>query len=466
MTELWRRSATELAKAIARGDVSSIEVVQAHLGRIAAVNAKVNAITLVLADDALQAAKEADRAVAAGETLGAFHGVPFTIKENVDVAGSPTTQGVPALANAIAPMDAPVVERLRAAGAIPLARTNLPDLGLRVHTESALHGTTRNPFDGTKTAGGSSGGEAAALATGMSPLGLGNDIGGSLRNPAYCCGIASLKPTSHRLPHASSTSPDEPVLASQLMSVEGPMARRVGDVRSAFKVLAGAHPRDPFCVPAPFDGPPVDAPIRVALVPEPPGGSTTSAVAAAVRAAGDALADAGYDVVEATPPRVEEAIEVWSRWLISELALLKPLMRPVMSADAGRFLDYAEEHIGTVDFAGSVQLQMQRHSIARAWSEFMADHPLIVGPVWTGPPFAAGWDAASKDNAVATLELIRFVLPMNLLGLPAACVPTGVVDGLPTGVQVVGWRFREDLCLDGAEAVETRLGTITPIDPR
>ena len=466
MGEMWRRSATELASAIASGDVSAVEVVQSHLERIEAVNPAVNAVTLVLADDALQAAKEADRAVADGEPLGVFHGVPFTIKENVDVAGSATTQGVPALAGAIAPIDAPVVERLRAAGAIPLARTNLPDMALRVHTDSSLHGVTRNPFDGTKTAGGSSGGEAAALATGMSPLGLGNDIGGSLRNPAYCCGIASLKPTAHRVPSASSTSPQEPLLVSQLMSVEGPMARRVMDVRAAFKVLAGAHSRDPFCVPAPFDGPALSAPIRVAIVPEPPGGATTPTVAAAVRAAGDALADAGYDVVEATPPLVEEAIETWSRWIISEIAHLKPQMRQIMSPTAMQFLDWAESSVGTVDFAGSVELMMKRHEIARAWSAFLDERPLVVGPVWTVPPFPAGWDAESEANALATLELMRFVTPMNLLGLPAACVPTGVVDGLPTGVQVVGRWFREDVCLDAAEAIEQRLGTITPIDPR
>jgi amidase len=466
MGEIWRRSATELAGAIAGGELSAVEVVQSHLDRIEAVNPAVNAVTLVLAEDALQAAKEADRAVAAGEPLGVLHGVPFTIKENLDVAGSATTQGVPALADAIASVDAPVVERLRAAGAIPLARTNLPDMALRVHTDSALHGVTRNPFDGTRTAGGSSGGEAAALATGMSPLGLGNDIGGSLRNPAYCCGIASLKPTSHRVPSAASTSLQEPFLASQLMAVDGPMARRVADVRTAFKLLAGAHPRDPFCVPAPFDGPALSAPIRVALVPEPPGGSTTPTVAAAVRAAGDALADAGYDVVESVPPFVEEAIETWSRWLISEISYLKPLLRQIMSPDAIRFLDWAEGSIGTVDFAGNVELMMKRHEIARAWSAYLEEHPLIVGPVWTAPQFTAGWDAESEANAIATLELMRFVTPMNLLGLPAACVPTGLADGLPTGVQVVGRWFREDVCLEAAEAVEASLGTITPIDPR
>jgi len=466
MDEIWRKSATEMATAIAKGELSSVDVVQAHLDRIEAVNPAVNAVVRVLADEALLAAKEADRAVAAGEALGVLHGVPFTVKENIDVAGTPTTQGVPALADVIAPVDAPMVERLRATGAIPIARTNLPDLALRVHTVSALHGVTRNPFDGTKTAGGSSGGEGAALATGMSPLGLGNDIGGSLRNPAYCCGIASIKPTAHRIPSAGSTDLQQPVLASQLMSVEGTMARHVADVRTAFKVVAGPHPRDPFCVPAPFDGPALARPVRVALVPEPPGGSTTSSISASVRAAGDALTDAGYDVVEVTPPLVEEAISTWARWLISEIAQLKPQLRMVMSDDAMRFLDHAEEAIGTVDYPESVQVMMKRHEIAVAWSAFFVDHPLIVGPVWTGPPFTADWDIESEANVVATLELMRFVTPMNLLGLPAACVPTGIADGLPTGVQVVGRWFREDLCFDAAEAIEARLGSITPIDPR
>lgn len=465
MDELWRRSALELASAIAGREVSSTEVVQAHLDRIEATNASLNAVTRVLADDALLAAKQSDRAVAAGERLGPLHGVPFTVKENIDVAGSPTTQGVPALADNVPAVDAPVVERLRGAGAIPLARTNLPDMGLRVHTVSGLHGVTRNPFDGTKTAGGSSGGEAAALAVGMTPLGLGNDIGGSLRNPAYCCGIASLKPSSHRIPEAS-TAPEEPFLAAQLMAVEGPMARRVADVRAAFRILAGPHPRDPFCAPAPLDGPPVAPPIRVALVPDPPGGSTTASVSSAVRAAGDALTDAGYDVVEVNPPLVEAAIETWMHWLIGELSIVKPLMAPLMLPESVRFLEHIEDATGPVDLARHVQLLMKRHEIARGWTQFMVEHPLIVGPVWAGPPFDDGWDAASAANALATVELIRFVTPMNLLGLPAACVPIGLSDGLPVGVQIAGRAFREDLCLDAAEAVERRLGSITPIDPR
>ena len=182
MTELWTLSARELAGGIARKDFSCIEVVEAHLRRIEAVNPGLNAIVKTFREEARSDAAEADRKVAAGPALGPLHGVPFTIKENIDVAGFPTTWGVPAFAGAIPPVDAPVVERMRAAGAIAIGRTNLPDMGLRMHTDSSLHGLTRNPRNPARTASGSSGGDAVALATGMSALGLGNEIGGSLQS--------------------------------------------------------------------------------------------------------------------------------------------------------------------------------------------------------------------------------------------------------------------------------------------
>src|SRR5437868_1108957 len=208
MSEIWQLPATELAQRIARRQLSSAEVVAAHLARIDAVNPALNAVVRVLADEARAAAALADKKLADGETVGPLHGVPFTVKENIDMAGLPTTWGVPALAQAVLPVDAPVVERMRAAGAIPIARTNLPDMALRVHTDSSLHGLTRNPWHPGRTAGGSSGGEAAALASGMSPIGLGNDIGGSLRNPANACGIASIRPSCGRVPEALTEAGD------------------------------------------------------------------------------------------------------------------------------------------------------------------------------------------------------------------------------------------------------------------
>ena len=468
MDHVWRKSATELARLIAGKEVSSTEVVEAHLARIAAVNPKVNAVVRVLATEARAAALEADRTVAAGGPLGPLHGVPFTVKENIDMAGLPTTWGVPALAQAVVPLDAPIVERMRAAGGIPIGRTNLPDMALRVHTDSSLHGLTRNPWNLARTTGGSSGGEAVALATGMSPIGLGNDIGGSLRNPANACGICSIKPSAGRIPDAGFVPAEDRLLAVQLMMSHGPMARCVADVRLGLQVLMGAHPRDPWSIDAPLVGRAISKPIRVAVVPAPPGGSVDPVVSAAVRRAADALSNAGYDVVQACPPRYEEAVAVWARFLMGDFASILSQLTPLMGASALTFLNTANAAVPPLaDAAAMSQLFANRDGIARAWSVFLASHPLILTPTWTQLPFEHGFDAATPEGTAATMEMIRPVVPANLLGLPSACVPAGRdgASGLPIGVLVTGQRLREDLCLDAAEAVEARLGLETPIDP-
>jgi len=235
---LWQLSATELAQAIRTGQTSSVEVIRAHLQRIETVNPAVNAVTVVLSDRALDQARAADRALAAGEDLPALHGVPFTVKENIDLVGTPTTAGVAALAGAYPSRDAPTVERLRAAGGIPLARTNCPSYAVRWHTDSELWGATLNPWDASRTPGASSGGEAVALATGMSPLGLGNDGLGSLRWPALCCGVSALKPTLGRIPHASTIEPVDTPIGIQLSAVHGRW-------RGASRICGPRSPRRP-----------------------------------------------------------------------------------------------------------------------------------------------------------------------------------------------------------------------------
>ena len=242
MGELWQLGALEIAAAIRNRETTSRAVLDALVDRVDTVNGELNAIVALLGDEAVKAAEAADRAVLDDAQLGPLHGVPITVKENIDVAGWPTTQGVPALAEATAPVDAPIVERMRAAGAIPFARTNLPDFGLRVHTDSSLRGLTRNPWRPDVTAGGSSGGEASALASGMTPLGLGNDLGGSLRNPAHCCGIAAIKPSTGVVPDASALPPEDAPIMFQLMAVQGVMARHVADVRAGLLAVAGLAP--------------------------------------------------------------------------------------------------------------------------------------------------------------------------------------------------------------------------------
>lgn len=461
--ELWRTGARELAEAIRAKQVSSREVVQAHLDRIAAVNPRVNAVTVVLADEALAAADAADAALAAGKPLGPLHGVPMTVKENIDLAGSATTNGIAAFAQAVPPGDAPHIAQLRAAGAIPIGRTNLPDFGLRWHSDNALRGATKNPWDATRTPGGSSGGEAAALATGMTPLGMGNDYGGSLRVPSAACGTAALKPTTGRVPWVSQDAP----ITLQLFAVQGPMARRVEDLRLAFASMCAPDPRDPIYVPAPLTGPAWPAPVRVAVVEDPAGMGVDTEVAAGVRRAAAALRDAGYVVEEIAPPALAEAYDLWLKQVLTELQLaLVPMLEPVAGPDALRFLRLAAEASPALDYAGYIASFAQRNAVARAWSEFQAQTPLILGPVCTQPPFPVGHDLVSAEQTLAIARSFRLTVAVNLLGLPSAAVPAGMGGGLPQGVQLIGPRFREDLCLDAAQAIEERLGLLTPIDPR
>jgi amidase len=462
--EWWRKSASELARLIADKEVSSREVVDAHFARIDVVNPVVNAVVELLTDEARDAADRADAAQARGDELGRLHGVPYTVKCNIDFAGSATSECVVAFKDLIATTDAPMVKRMRAAGAIAIGRTNMPDFGLRINTESELYGATHNPWDLSRTAGGSSGGEAAAIASGMSPIGLGNDIGGSVRNPAYCCGIASIKPSFGRVAAGNETSQVLPHLNSQLMLAQGPLARTVADVRLALECVMGSDPRDPHAVDAPLGGPP--RPRRAALVPEPVGGHTDPDIAEGVRSAGRALEAAGYDVEEISPPEMLDAYVSWSELMTSSLSIARPFIEPWMGADGRTFLDFTTFEFPEATPESIALMHQTRYRVARGFQKFFEQFPVIVGPTWTQKPFALGWDIGSRENAAQVMEMFRFVLPANLMGLPAACVPTGVAGGLPTGVQVIGPRFREDLCLDAAAVIEASVGVLTPIDPR
>jgi len=466
-TRLCALSATELARRIAKREVTARAVVDAHLGRIAEVNPTVNAVTRVLAEPALAEAAAVDDAIARGQVVGPLAGVPFTIKENVDVAGQPTTAGVVAFGDQVATVDAPAVAQLRAAGAIPLARTNMPDLGMRWHTDSGLFGATRNPWNAALSPAGSSGGEAVALATGMSPLGIGNDYGGSIRLPSAAAGTVGLRPTAGRVASATSTNPFPPPPTLQLFAVDGPMGRRVEDVQLAYELTCGPDSRDPKWVPVPARQQLPD-PLRVAVTTDPGAGGVDAGIAAAVRRAADALSDAGAIVEEVDPPQVTESAELWRELTTAELlGVLDVLVRPLGSADATTYLEQSMEHVARLDLAGYVDALARRHAIAAAWSGFFAAHDLVLGPVATQPIHAVGFDLGGADNADALWHSHRLVVAVNLLGLPALAVPVGLDDAqLPQGVQLIADRFRESSCLHAGLLVEQALGSVTPIDPR
>ncbi|MFF5703713.1 amidase [Streptomyces sp. NPDC012794] len=465
----WRRPAAAQARAVHRGEVSAVELVESHLERIAEVNPRANAVTQLMADRALEAAAATDRRRAAGEPLGPLAGVPFTVKETTPVEGVPTTFGAQRFRDFVAPADAPPVARLRAAGAIPIGHANMPTLVLAgMHTRSELFGDTANPWDPSLTPGGTSGGDAVAVATGMAALGLGNDSGGSIRIPAQFCGVAGLKPTTGRFPADHRVlGPDDPGPASQGLVTDGPLARRVDDLRLAYEALAGTDPRDPRAVPVPLYGPPLPGPVKVAVVTDPGGHGVHPAVAAAVADAAAALRDAGYDVREvADVPRLDEALEAYDRITVTEFAPSWPVVRTLLGEGGDRYIRMAMEKTPPVTAGELVRLMGTWLNIRRSWAEFLDEHPLLLGPSFTEPPVEPGLesrDAASRDRVASAMRLCSAT---SFVGVPAVAVPTGLYAGLPGGVQLVGRAFREDLCLDAARAVEDRLGVLTPVDPR
>ncbi len=460
MSDLTQTSATELAALIRNRDVSSREVVQAHLDRIDAVNGQVNAVTVLLAEEAMAAADAAD----AGDPRGPLHGVPFTIKENIDSIGTATTNGLPAFAEAMPTLDAPVVARMKGAGAIPIGRTNLPEMGLRLSTDNPLRGRTLNPWNKDLTAGGSSGGDGVALATGMTPFGLGNDIGGSLRNPAYCNGITSLKPTQGRIPHAHSIEPLDGGMAVQAMLVEGPMARSVEDLRTGLSILAGRDIRDPRSVDAPLKGP-APAKRRAALVTDVPGGPVPAATLAEIERAGSILQAAGWEVETAQPPELERVNEIWGYVMGGDFTMLLPLLETVLTPPLQAVLVQLCDRFSPSKMEGAV-VHTERSRLTRLWSEFFADYPVVIGPTWCRTPWPADADLDPQAGLDTTLDTIRFITPGNVLGLPSVALPTGSADGLATGIQVYADLWREDLCLEAAAIIETEVGAPKPIDPR
>jgi amidase len=465
--ELWRWDAVDLASAIKLGKVSSREAVRSVLDRLEKVNPHLNAVTVVLAEQALADADRADAAVARGVTSGPLHGVPVTIKENIDQTGCATCNGVVAFQDLVAATDSPPVANWKRAGAVVIGRTNTPAFSVRWHTDNALRGRTLNPWARERTPGGSSGGAAAALAAGIAPLAHGNDYGGSIRYPAYCCGVAGIRPTLGRVPAYNATAAAERPPTAQLMAVNGPMARRVRDVRVGLSAMVARDPRDPWWAPAPLEGPSVARPIRVAVVVDPAGQGVHADVAAAVRTAGRALASSGYAVEEVEPPAIGAIADAWARLVVADIRhAMMPLIRQHGDPDVNRTLDLMLEATPEIDLPTYIKEAAERARHLRDWMLFLEGYPIVVGPVSAEPPLPVGFDLIDAAGTARLLRAQRLLVAVNFLGLPAVAVPTGIAGGVPVGVQVIAGRYREDLCLDAAEAIEAGCGLPTPIDPK
>jgi amidase len=460
---LWQLGAVELASAIAAREVRPSEAVAAAIERMETCNPGINAVTAPLKEEALAAALRADQIVDSGIALGPLHGVPITLKENIDQRGTANTNGLPALVNNVANDDSPVARHVREAGAIVIGRTNTPEFSYRWFTDNPLRGTTLNPWNADVTPGGSSGGAAAAVACGIGAIAHGNDLGGSLRYPAYACGVCTIKPGLGRVASFNPTASEERGPALQMMSVQGPIAREVKDLRLALEVMAREDVRDPWWVPAPLMGARAKSPIRVAVTYGPPGIDCHQTVRAAVDAAAGYLSDAGYAVEAVEPPDLAGLAERWRQLLgVETRELMMPAVEEMGSPLINELAHVFCEGGKDIDLHSYMKLSGDRTRLWRSWAVFHQTYPLVLAPVSQVPPFPQGSD---RQGAQAYEELIShqsMLFVVNLLGAPAAAVPTGLIDDLPMGVQVIGARFREDLCLDAAQAIENRAGPLYP----
>ncbi|MDJ1017626.1 MAG: amidase family protein [Paracoccaceae bacterium] len=456
---LWQWSAVEIAGATRDGTLTAIEATEAAISRMESANPDLNAVVEDLSDEARMDAAALDKSDA---PKGPLHGVPVTIKINVDQKGHATSNGVAAYKDVIAPDDAPVVRNLKRAGAVVIGRTNTPEFSFRADTDNPLYGRTHNPWGRHVSAGGSSGGAGSAVMAGIGALAHGNDIGGSLRFPASAIGAVTVKPGLGRVPAWNPSQEVERGLLAQSMSVQGLIARNAADLRLSMPALIAPDARDPFHVPMEWRGAALDAPIRVAFTRDDLGFGLHPEVATALDRAASALSDAGYSVEEVEPPLARETGEVGYRALLGEVkTLLGRDIRDHGSETLNAIFDLYYQEFPPFEGAEAVEMLAKRTHYARQWSLFLEDYPLVLTPFLLKPFFRPGRDAEGSEGARDALGASHWSFIMNFLGLPAGNLPTHIADlpsgPQPIGVQIAGRRWREDLIVDAMEAIEAAI---------
>src|SRR5216684_2494886 len=464
MDDLWRLSAKDLAALIASKKVSAKEAATSALARLDAVNPKINAVVDHRSEDVLKQAASVDAAIARGEDTGPLGGVPVTVKANIDQEGFATTNGLKLLREAIAKSNSPVIDNLRKAGAVILGRTNCPAFSYRWFTTNLVHGDTKNPRDPGVTPGGSSGGAGAAVAAGIGHIAHGTDIAGSIRYPAYACGVHGLRPTLGRVAAFNAALPERSI-GPQISAVSGPLARTIGDIRIALAAMSAHDARDPWWVPAPLEGPPMLK--RAALCLRPDGLETVAEVKAAVADAGKRLERAGWAVeeIEDTPPLREAADLQTKLWLGDGYeAQLNAAER---EGDPGALacLRGNKPKVFPFDAASFSKALTRRATLTREWLQFFETYAVLLMPVSAELPFPDGLDLHDQASFTRVWQAQLPQIAIPFMGLPALTVSTGLVGRVPVGVQVVSSRYREDLCLLAGEAIEAGGTPSAPVDP-
>jgi amidase len=470
MGDLTFLSAVAMAQKIREKKISPVELADAHLATIERLNPKLNAFVHVDPERVRREARDAESAVMSGKALGALHGVPISIKSSLEVAGLQCESGTRLRAGHIATQDAPLVARLRSAGAIVLGVTNTPELLMAWETDNLLHGRTNSPWDLERTPGGSSGGEAAAIAAGMSAGGVGSDGGGSIRVPAHFSGICGLKPTPGRIPATGHFPASSGPFA--LIGVVGPMARTVADVKALFEVMQGPDDGDSCAAPVPLRWPSDDEArkLRIGYFEDDGRAPVTAETRAAVTTAAEALRGAGFQVEPFRPSGLEEARVLWKKFFVTVGGML---IRPMFH---GREHDLSPVLKQFLQWSAA-EPPLTGETLLDAWigrdilrAEFLAQmraYPTLLCPAAAIPAFRHGERSWRIDGkSVEYLDAWSYTEWFNLLGNPGAVVPVShSPEGLPIGVQIVGLPWEEEQVLAVAAMVESECGAwkIPPI---
>jgi Asp-tRNA(Asn)/Glu-tRNA(Gln) amidotransferase A subunit family amidase len=459
MGDLTFLPATAMARQIRERKISPVELAEAHLAKIERLNPKLNAFVHVDVERVRREALAAESVVMRGEALGPLHGVPISIKSSLDVAGLRCEAGTLLRAGTIPTHDAPLVARLRNAGAIVLGVTNTPELLMAWETDNVLHGRTNSPWDLDRTPGGSSGGEAAAIAAGMSAGGVGSDGGGSIRVPAHFSGICGLKPTPGRIPATGHFPPSGGPFA--LIGVVGPMARTVSDVKALFEAMQGPDDGDACSAPVPQRWPKDNQVrnLRIGYFEDDGRTPVTPETRSAVRAAADVLRGAGFQVEPFRPEGLEEARILWKKYFVTAGGMLiRPMFRGREHDLSPMLKQFLEWSAAETPLTGDTLLEawIGRDTLRSRFLAQMRNYPILLCPAAAVPAFRHGERTWKIDGeTVGYLDAWSYTEWFNLLGNPGAVVPVShSAEGLPIGVQIVGRPWEEEHVLAVAAALE------------
>ena len=458
--ELWEETAQRIAFKIKRREVSVEEVTQSALDRLAQVNPSINAVVDCFDQEALKEARKIDVKLNAGEAVGVLGGVPVTIKVNADQIGRATTNGVRLQKDQIAQEDNPVVANLRRAGAIIIGRTNTPAFSLRWFTRNSLHGHTKNPLNSELTPGGSSGGAAASVAAGIGAIGHGTDIAGSIRYPAYACGVHGLRPSLGRVPAHNFSGPDR-FIGAQLTAVSGPIARSIGDLRLALNAMSQPDVRDPWYVEMPLTG--GQTPKRLAICTAPDGLMVDPQIKTHLQQAAYKIEAAGWQVEEVSLPPLRIAMEnQLTLWMAEMKQGASSALAREQDPDAILVHDRLVARCSSGSLDNIMEVLQTRATLTRQWREFLQTYPVVLCPVSGQLPFKDLLDLQTQNDFDEIIEAQMLQIGLPFMGLPCLSVATGQAEGRPVGVQLVASHFREDLLLDLGEIIGKTIPAVTP----